>query len=317
MDIAAKTTECLDLANACHDADPPRGASLLRQIDPDALNPGQRPLYGFLLNHVLTEKLGQPAEAWERQQTLLKISGAEAPLPLLRHAAAAARLVGDAAAEAGLCQRVATLARVDLSQANELNALAATSFEVPGLAGPVAGQRTLDGLAALRSSPAWQQSSGLDAAVAVLTNNIASDLAGRPPAELSDATLRAAATQAAEWSQVFWHRAGQWIHHARAHYLRALVANSLGDAPTAETQAQAGLVLLTSFDKERHERADEAFLRLQLAHALARLGRPADAQVERTLADGLIEALDDADVSADYRHCVARQQQLDSALAAA
>ena len=59
------------------------------------------------------------------------------------------------------------------------------------------------------------------------------------------------------------------------------------------------------------ERID-AFLRAELAHALGRLGRAADAQVERGQADALIEALDDAEITAWYRRRVARQQALDT-----
>lgn len=305
-----QATELLETANACHDDDPIRGGELLRQIDTDALNPGQRPLFAFLLNHVLGEKLGEPAEAWARMQVVLAACGEEATLPLLRHAGAAARLAGDHAAEAGLGARLAEVAKVEASRAAELIVLAAAAFEIPRLPGEAAAKVALAALAPLDQHPAWREAGGLDGQAAAMTSNIASELAERPVAELGLAPLREAMVRAAEWSQSFWQRAGRWVNHERAHYLRALVANALGDAATAESQARAGLVLLTNFDTAGQEKVDEAFLRSELAHALARLRRPADAQVERAQADAAIEAFNDAGITEWYRNRVARQQAM-------
>jgi hypothetical protein len=315
MDPIALAAERLQAADACHDEDPQRGAALLREIDPVALDPGQRPLYAYLLNHVLAEKLGQPGEAWQRQQALLAAAGAEAPLPLLRHAGAAAHLAGDLAGETRLTARLADVADTPLVQAAELMALAAASFEVPALRGEAAGEAALAALAPLHAS-AWQHGSGLDAAAGVLTNNIASDLAERPLAELASAALRHALARAATLAQGFWHRAGQWVQHERAHYLRALVANALGEAAEAESQARAGLVLIANFDRSEQEAVDRAFLLSELAHALARQGRIAEAEVERAQADAIADAFDDPGLVSWYRRRVARQAELDQALTA-
>lgn len=312
MDPSAQATELLQSANACHDAEPARGAELLRQIDADALNPGQRPLYAFLLNHVLGEKLGEHSEAWSRQQLVLAACGEEAPLLVLRHAGVAARLAGDAAGEVRIAARLAEVAGAAPARAAELLVLAAAGFEMPRLNGEAAARVALAAMARLEHEPAWRDASGLDAAAAVATNNIASDLLERPVAELGLAPLREAMAQAAGWSQAFWHRAGQWVQHERAHYLRALVANALGDAAAAESQARAGLVLLANFDSRHEEKVDEAFLRSELSHALARLGRSVDAQVERAQADAIVEAVNEVDISNWYRSRVARQQALDA-----
>lgn len=310
-DAKALATDCLQAADACHDEDPPRGAMLLRRIDPAALDASQRPLYAFLLNHVLSEKLGQHLEAWQGQQALLAAAGPQPPLPLLRHAAAAARLAGDAAGEDRLTARLASAAGVGPAQASELVGLAATSFRLPALAGDAAGEAAMAALAPLRGV-AWQKTSGLDAAAGALTNNISSDLAERPVAQLRSTPLRLAMAEAATLAQTFWHRAGKWVQHERAHYLRSLVANALGDADEAELQARAGLVLLENFDHECTERVDQAFLRSELAHSLARQGKQADAQVEQAQADALVEALDDPSISAWYGRRVARQAALDA-----
>jgi hypothetical protein len=315
MDAIALAAERLQAADACHDEDPARGAALLREIDPAALDAGQRPRYAFLLNHVLAEKMGQAGEAWQRQQALLAAAGSETPLPLLRHAGAAAHLAGDLAGATRLTARVADVAAVPLIQAAELMALAAASFEVPGLHGDAAGEAALAALAPLHDAP-WQRATGLDAAAGALANNIASDLAERPLAELASPPLRDALAQAATLAQGLWHRAGQWVHHERAHYLCALAANALGQPAEAESQARAGLVLIANFDRDGQESVDRAFLLSELAQALAREGRLAEAEVERAQADALADAFDDPALVSWYRRRVARQAELDQALTA-
>ncbi|MFZ5547727.1 MAG: hypothetical protein ACOZJX_03460 [Pseudomonadota bacterium] len=316
MDLTAHAAERLQQADACHDDDPPRAAALLREVVPALLDAGQRPRYAFLVNHLLAEKLGRPGEAWQFQQALLAAAGAQASLPLLRHGAAAARLAGDTLGQARLNQRLADSAGVPLAQATEFTALAAASFQVPMLPADAAGEATLAALLPL-AGEAWQRPSPLDGATAVMTNNLASDLLERPVAELSSPPLRAAMLRAAELSQAFWHRAGQWVNHERAHYLRAMVANALGDPAQAELQARAGLVLLTSFDHGKQETVDQAFLLSELAHALARQGRRAESEVERAQADALAEAFDDPELDKWYQGRLARQAALDTASAAA
>jgi hypothetical protein len=309
MDPIAKATELLQAADACHDDDPVQAAGLLRQIDADALNPAQRPRFAYLLNHVLGEKQGLHAEVWLRQQAVLAACRDEVTLPVLRHAGAAARLAGDLGGADHVAARLAGIAQVDRAMAADLLQLTAASFEVPRLEGEAAARAALTALALL-TQPTWRTANALDAAAAAMVNNIASNLVERPLPELSIPSLRQAMAQGAELAQELWHRGGQWVQHERAHYLRALAANALGDAATAEAQARAGLVLLANFDSAGNEKVDEAFLRSELAHALVQLGRPADAQVERTLADATIEALADAGISEWYRSTVARQQAL-------
>jgi hypothetical protein len=312
MDPTTATAR-LQAANASHDRDPVRGAALLREIAPAALDPGQRPLYALLLNHVLAEKLHLPAEAWQRQQALLAVAGQAPPMPLLRHAGAAARLAGDTVGESRLGALLAASAGTSPAQAGELLALAAASFTVPGLAGDEAGLAALEGLRPLRGA-AWQQASGLDAAAAALANNLASGLAEeRTPAELRLPAVREAAAEAAALAQAVWQRAGHWVQHERAHYLRALVANALGDATLAAQQAHAGLALLDNHDTEHAQSVDRAFLQLELSHALARQGQAAEASVARTQADTLADAFDDSSLTDWFKGRVTRQAELDAA----
>ncbi|MBI5268635.1 MAG: hypothetical protein HY856_03060 [Burkholderiales bacterium] len=307
----ARAAVLLQTADACHDDDPPRAAGLLQSLDFAELDAGQRPRVAFLLTHVFAERLGQPGEAWRLQQALLATCGPEAPLPLLRHAAAAARLAGDGAGEAALTSRLADTAGVPPGQAADLVTLAATVFGLSRLHAAQAGEAALAALAPLHG-PAWQSPSALDGPAAALTNNLASELAERPLPELDVPAVRRAMDEGARLAQGFWHRAGQWVQHERAHYLRALVANALGESAMAAEQASAGLVLLANHDTDGQQRVDEAFLRSELAHALSRLGRGADASVERGMADALADAFDDAELVAWYRRRLARQVALDA-----
>ena len=301
--------EALDAANACHDDDPPRGAELLRGIDPAGLAADQWPLFAFLINHVLAEKLGLMAEANERQHRLLAAAG-DAPAPvLLRQAAVAALLAGDSVAELAHAAEFAAATGVATAQAVELVQLAAAALRVPGAEAGSAGRLTLDALAPL-AAPHWQQASALDSAAAAQCNNLASDLAERPPAALADAGLREALARAAAWSQTFWQRAGTWVHHERACYLRALVAGALGEAEAARAHALAGLALLDAHDSAQEQSVDRAFLEMEHGFACERLGHADEAAAAHARADALAADFGDAGLTAWYRQRVERNRLL-------
>ncbi len=261
-----RADELLAEADACHDDDPPRGAALLREIDPAALDGGRRPLLGFLLNHVFGEKFGLWPVAFERQQQLIA-ADPQPGLEQLRHAAVAALLGGSAQQAASAVARLAAAAggRTDAAQA--CVAIAAASFTTPRLDAAAAGAAALsalEGMERFHIDPALV----LDTAFGRATNNLASHLAERPIADLADPGLARALREGAAHAQRFWQRAGQWVQHERAHYLRALAANALGDGALAAAEARAGLALLDAHDTAHEETADRAFLEQELAQAL-------------------------------------------------
>lgn len=293
-------------ANACHDDDPARGAELLRRIAPAGLDAGQRPLYGFLLNHVLGELCGDWTEANKRVTALLALPD---PAPaVLRHAAVAATLAGDASAEERT-QALAAAAGVGLPQSAELVALAAAALRLSKLAAADAGALVQAVLAPLEA-PHWAQASSLDQPAAAQCSNIGSELADRPVDQLSEPSLRTAMTQAALASQRLWQRIGTWVQHERAHYLCALVASAQGDAAQAWAQAQAGLALIDAHDAAREQEIDRAFLSLEAAFALQRLGRDDEARALQASADALAAAFGDAGLDAWYRQRLARNRAL-------
>lgn len=67
----------------------------------------------------------------------------------------------------------------------------------------------------------------------------------------------------------FWTAAGNWVNLERAFYLRALVANRIGDHAAARDDCRQALQVIAA---NGDDAVDRAFLQLQLAAALLRLG---------------------------------------------
>jgi len=296
-------------ANACHDSEPQRAAGLLSDIDAAALAEADRPLYAFLLNHVLGEKLGQWGAAQQRLSLLLAAAGAAAPLVLWRQAAVAAMLSGDSDAA---CEAAAALARAagaSLGQTQDLIRLAAAAFQVPACDAAAAAATTLQALLPLQAPP-WQTASALDTPAAACSNNLAAHLSERPTAQLQLPPLREAALQAALCSQRLWQRAGNWVNHERACYGVAVAAGAAGDEQLQHEAAVEGLALLDRHDTAGEESVDRAFLELERAHALQRLGRHVQADAARSRADALAAAFGDDALTDWYRGRVERHRQL-------
>jgi len=285
--------EALDEADACHDDDPPRAAALLRQLDPAALPPGRLPGLAVLFNHVLGEKLGAWAEAQQRFDVLLRAAGDPPPPALFRQAAAAARLAGDAVAETRLSAALAAATGATVVQAQEVVALTALMYRVPTLPAAGAAEAIAQALP-LFAAPSWQQATPLDTAVAACANNIASGLLDRPPAELQLPALRGALDDTAQFAERVWLRAGNWLNHERAAYLRSMVANALGDATGARSHALRGLALLDANDTDSAEPVDRAFLELERARACRDLAFHDEAAAAQSAADSLAAQFNDA-----------------------
>lgn len=306
-----RDAEKLADADACHDAEPQRAATLLRDIDMTALAQGERPTCAFLLNHVLGEKLGDWRDAQQRQAALLAAAGDAAPAVLWRQAAVAASLAADADAAASACAGLARAAAVPTVQAQELVQLAAAGFSLPGVDAARAGALAHAALQALQADH-WQQASVLDTPAAAACNNIAAGLSERPLADLRDASLCASLLQAARASQRLWQRAGNWVNHARACYGVAVAAGAVRDAPLQRHAASEGLALLDREDRAGEQAVDRAFLELESAQALRRLGQHAAAAAARGRADALAGGFGDVALTAWFEARVERHRQLDA-----
>ena len=254
-------------ADAVHDDDPPQALELLRALDIATLPTARLQRLSFLLDHVIGEKFGLWPEALARQQALVSQAGAQANAAVLRHAAIAAQLAGDADLARQWTQALAANAEAPVAKAGVLVSLGAAAFSLSRLPAAAAGVLALQALRPLDALHA-EAGDGLDAAFGAVANNLASELLERPLADLAQPDLRAALQLGAEQSQRFWQRAGTWINHERAHYLRAMAANALGHGADAVAHARAGLALLDEFDPSGSESVDRAFLELELAMGL-------------------------------------------------
>lgn len=260
-------------ADALHDDEPPRALALLRALDVAALSPGKLGRLSFLLDHVIGEKFGLWDEALAGQRGVVRCAGADVTPLILRHAAIAAHRVADDALAREWTQALAASADAPLDKARALVVLGAAQFSVSRLSAEAAGRQALHALqpiGELLEAPG----TGLDAAFGAVINNLASELVERPLDDLAQPALRDALARGADLAQRFWQRAGTWVNHERAHYLRAMAANALGDGDAGAAHARAGLALLDEFDVDNGEAVDRAFLELELAAALRLAGQP-------------------------------------------
>jgi len=230
-------------ADALHDDDPPRALEMLRIVDIAALAPARLGRLSFLLDHVIGEKFGLWEEATARLRAIVACAGADVTPLILRHAAIAAQLAGDAALTRDWTQALAASADAPLNKARALVALGAVQFCTNRLSAGAAGRQALQAMAPvleLLDAPG----NGLDTAFGAVANNLASDLLERPLDDLAQADLREALARAAALAQRCWDGAGTWLNRERARYLSAMAANALGRGDAGAAHARAGLALL-------------------------------------------------------------------------
>jgi len=103
-------------------------------------------------------------------------------------------------------------------------------------------------------------------AVAIASNNLASNLLARNRRADAEARLMLDAAHAA---REFWLKCGTWANDARAGYLLALVYNAAGQPDTARSHGTQALALLEAHGDEK---VDEAFTHLALANSSRLVG---------------------------------------------
>jgi hypothetical protein len=98
-------------------------------------------------------------------------------------------------------------------------------------------------------------------AIAIASNNLGSELVEAPTRTAEEDALMRTAAEAAH---AFWLKCGDWTHDERARYLKALVANALGEPAAAIGHVDAALAIIAANGPRP---VDEAFLRLARARA--------------------------------------------------
>ena len=291
--------EELDEVDRIHDDEPERAAAALRTLDAACLPAGRLPLLGFLLLHVLGEKLGHWTEAADRLDSL-RTARRDAPLAVLAHAAAAAHLADRPGSQALADLAVAGGA----AEAGTLVALAALGWRAPPETAVFAAE--LERLAT--ESEQLDANGPLGQRLAIGFNNATSQLLDlvTPPV---DPTPRSALLAGSAAALRFWLAAGTWVNHERALYLRALVHNRVGNAAAARDACRQALDVILANGEEP---IDQTFLRLQLAGALMTLGELTEGQQQLAEARSAAAQWDDAGLKAwfegEYRRLFSREE---------
>jgi tetratricopeptide (TPR) repeat protein len=124
-------------------------------------------------------------------------------------------------------------------------------------------------------------------AVAVASNNLASELMEQPTRTPEEDALM---VRAAEASHAFWLKCGDWKHDERGLYLKALVANVRGRPDEALSHVDAALAIIAANGEAP---VDHTFLHLTAAHA-HKLRGDAEAQARMlAVSDAAAAAWDD------------------------
>ncbi len=275
------TQETLDELNRIHDDEPERAAAGLLTLDPVGLDDGALRTYAFLINHVLGEKLGRWPDALDRLAPLAQRD--DTPLPVLRQCGVAAQFAGDAARADAAIARLAAQAGADATLARTLVKVAALGFTPLAAAdAPVLGTAAAQACTAAPGP--------LDASFAASFNNVTTALYYATREAPLTAQLRGALRRGADAALLFWLRAGGWLEHERAHYLRAKIALRTGEPVAALGHAERGLAIVAANGDDPIEKC---FLLQLLAAGVERAGDAARAQAVRAEVDALASGLDD------------------------
>jgi hypothetical protein len=249
---------------AYHDAESERLARELEAAADEArASPPNWPEYARFCVHTIGEHLGDWSRAAGAVDAVL--AGAapdDATAKAWANLALARLLAGDVAGAAA-----AELAWLAAAPAGPVSAALELKFML--VAALVGTSR------AAEAAPVYTAALGLartlgDAAparaIAVASNNLASELVEQPShTAAEDALMR----EAADAAHDFWRMCGDWTHDERARYLKALVANALGEPANAKRHADDALAIIAANSPRP---IDQTFLTLARANARRRLG---------------------------------------------
>ncbi len=245
----------------------------------DAVEKARR--FCALANHTIGEHLAD----WPRAEALL----ASVLEPLADDAlslgnwAVARYMAGQTAAALATETRAASLAESALASVIRTRMLLASALLGSGRQ-PESAELYGAALALARSV---DDVSPFARAVAVVSNNLASELLDRASRTSEEAELMAEAACAA---REFWLQAGTWVHAERADYLLARVLNALERFDEGLDCAQRGLETIRSHGGGQP--VDEAFLELAAAEAARGLNQPTQSAEALARADVLAGAFE-------------------------
>jgi hypothetical protein len=240
-----------------HDTDPAGTAVELRALVASGVSADEAPKFGWLINHVIGEKL----DRWDEALALLRpICTDSAPAGAWRQLGVAASLAGD------VLTAWDAEARIDNAQAGIAIRLSVLERKMEKLH-PRQGALALRQCVALIDPAAAV--SPITAMLAASLNNVVSALMDHEAADVSEPVLSDALTKGAALSRKLWGLAGTWVNQERADYLVAMVSNKVGKFAAARDAANEALQVI---EANGTEDIDRAFILLELARAERGLG---------------------------------------------
>jgi hypothetical protein len=259
------TTAEIDAIIASHDDAPDAAAQRLAVLANEVIDSQQLPRVGWLINHVLGERLEDWATASALQSQMLARAG-DLPLAALRNAAVAGFMAGKPIS-ALVCEQRMVLSGVTADQAAQTVRAAVISHAAGQ--GEI-GDTAVALLGVVSAVESWEQHSPADALVASSLNNTVSTLIEWDDTSIENGLVREAIERGAEACRALWLRAGGWLQQERADYLCALAYARLGRCSEALEAAHRGLSII---DAHGPEDIDRAFLLLEAGRASFELGQ--------------------------------------------
>jgi tetratricopeptide (TPR) repeat protein len=210
-----------------------------------------------------THTAGAHAGDWKRgaalaERVIAPLEESAALAPALGNLAVAQFMAGDAVAA------LASEARsVRLTDAEPVSMMVRT--RVLTASALVDAKRLEEGAKLYTAAVALARSRGeklaCDRAIAVTSNNLASEFLGKENRTEPESALM---LEAAQNAREFWLKCGTWENEERAEYLLASVHNALGQPEKALEHSARGLDVI---HKNGEEVVDEAFLNLTIANS--------------------------------------------------
>jgi hypothetical protein len=274
-----------------HDRESERLAAELESAVAGGVQPDQADPFVRLSNHTIGEHLGDWSRARRLADQVLAAQSADLSTARAWLRVSVARLMDNDAVGATHAELNGLVASGSdfggaLVEARFMLVAAMVGSKRAGEAQPIYGAALAlaDGLG--EAAPAR--------AIAVASNNLASELLEAPPRSADETALMRAAADAAHQ---YWRRCGTWVNDERALYLKALVANALGEPRAALAHADAALDLIAANGEEP---VDQAFLRLARSKAYRFLDDPRASAEDLAAADAAADGWTDEGLRSWY-----------------
>jgi hypothetical protein len=246
-----------------HDDKPVEAAATLRELAEMEIDDRDLRSYGWLVNHVVGERLHR----WDEALDLLRTVSLKSGNASIYRGVAIAALMNDRAVDAQSAQ--SAISRI--TGANSVDvALYVSSGSLQYRVSSEGWESLLPDLSDLLDGIQVREAASVfEREYAASLNNIVSAFLDKARGTDFNDAMKDSLIRAATVCRNLWYKAGSWINAERAEYLVALVCNRVGDWQGAVTAARTGLDIISVNGEET---VDRAFLLLELGCGCRELG---------------------------------------------